>query len=146
MEHGKTKVHVAEDETWEWAQGLKDYYHGTYAEVLPSIMCEGLRPSYGAGAELLLTYYGMKIHGVYVAKSFKVATAYPIHLTTRLVQAWGGYNREGVAGGTMVANDGTCRLRAILRFVAKPEFQLWHRRSNQSVFMPNDLCCTHVVF
>ena len=143
---GQKRTHVAEDETWEWAQGLKDYYYGTYAEVLPSIMCEGLRPLYGAGADLLLTHYGIKIPGVYVAKSLKVATTYPIHNTTEVVQAWGSYNRGGVAGGAVIAADGTYPLRAILRFVAKLDAQVWHRNSNQSLFMPSDLFCTHVVF
>jgi hypothetical protein len=80
-------VHFAGTESFEWAKGLKDYYHGTYAEVLPSIMCEGLRPSYGAGAELLLTHYGMKIPGLYVAKSLKVATTYPMMQTTGPIHA-----------------------------------------------------------
>ena len=88
----------------------------------------------------------MKIPGWYVAKPLKVAATYPIHQTTSPVRAWGGYHKEGVAGGTMIATDGTYPLRAVLRFVALPEKQLWHRGSNVSLFMPSDLFCTHVVF
>ena len=46
----------------------------------------------------------------------------------------------------MIATDGPYPLRAVLRFVAKPDTQLWHRDSNQSLFIPSDLFCTHVVF
>jgi hypothetical protein len=83
-------------------------------------MCEGLRPSLGAGAENLLAHYGMKVPGVHVAKSFTEATAPPMTITTGPVEAWKGYHPKAVAGGTVIATDGTSPLRAILRYVAKP--------------------------
>ena len=87
----------------------------------------------------------MKIPGLYVAKSLKVATTYPMMQTIGPIRAWGGFHTDGVAGGTVIATDGTYPLRAVLRFVAKPDTQLWHRGSNPSLFMPSDLYCTHVV-
>ena len=88
----------------------------------------------------------MNVPGLYVAKSLKVATTYAMEQTTGAVEVWGQFFTTGVAGGTVVATDGTPPLRAVLRFVAIPDNQLWHRGSNQSLSMLDDLYCTHVVF
>ena len=88
----------------------------------------------------------MNAPGLYVAKSLKVATTYPMTETAGEVRASGPLFTKGVPGGTVVATDGTSPIHAVLRFVAKPDAQLWHRCSNQSLFMPSDLFCTHVVF
>ena len=40
--------------------------------------------------------------------------------------------------------DGTPPLRAVVRCLANPSSQLWHKGSNQSLFRPQDLHITHI--
>jgi hypothetical protein len=138
---------VDEAEELEWSQNVLDYYCGTYAETSPAILSAGPRPTLGAGAELLLTHYGMEIPGLYVAKALHVATTYPMPCITGEVVIGGDrFHGDGVAGGTVIASDGTSPLRAVLRCVAPAERQLWHRGSKQALFMPEGMYCNRLVF
>ena len=77
-------------------------------------MGQGLLPTLGAGAEALEEQWGAPVPGVYVAKSWKVATSYPIDSTTERVSE----NKHGVAGGSRVSLDGTPPIRAVVRVIA----------------------------
>jgi len=119
-----------------------DLYHGTSAFQIPNIMSQGLRPTLGAGCDALEAQFGIPVPGVYLAKSWKVATMYPIESTTGLIPQ----DKIGVSGGSYVSLDGTPPLRAVVRVLADASQQLWHRGSNQSAYKPSDLHITHVCF
>ena len=125
---------------------MQDYYHGTLPDVLPQVLCQGIRPVFGAGADSLMAHYGVPVPGVYVAKSLKVATTYPIYNTTGYVEVQGSKHRDGLPGGTVISDDGVLPIRCVRRFVGFPNSQLWHKGSNQTTFRPEDLYCTHMVF
>eukprot|EP00974_Lingulodinium_polyedra_P130722 11214927-Lingulodinium_polyedra.AAC.1 len=63
-------------------EGIKDYYHGTSAGQVPSIMEPGLLPSMGAGTDASTEHVGLAVPGVYVAPSVRAAMQYPITPTT----------------------------------------------------------------
>ena len=123
-----------------------DYYHGTPIEALPSILENGLCPCLGAGSDAVMAHFGMTIPGVYVSRSWQVAKTYPMFQTTGPVKIPGQKKEIEIAGGSIVANDGTRPLRAVVRCVARPSNRLWHRDSNQDLFMPKDLFITNVYF
>ena len=129
----------------DWAPDLLDYYHGTAAENLPLMCAHGIKPVIGAGSDYLLTFFGMAVPAVYVAESLKVATTYPIYETTGQVEVGGSSYKAGLPGGTLLAEDGSYPMRAVLRFVALPQNKLWNRGHNQTAFMPQDLFCTHMI-
>ncbi len=87
-----------------------EYYHGTYVAALPSIMEMALRPTLGAGSDVLHTHFGCMVLGVYMAKSWRVASSYPMSCTTSAVPE----NKCGVNGGTLIARDGTPPLRVVV--------------------------------
>ena len=72
------------DGSLKW--GLMDLYHGTSAHSVPNIMGKGLCPTLGAGCHALQEQFGVPVPGVYVAKSWKVATTYPIESTRSVAQ------------------------------------------------------------
>ena len=61
---------------------VTDLYHGTSALSVPNIIGKGLCPTLGAGSDALQLQFGVPVPGVYVAKSWKVGTTYPIESTT----------------------------------------------------------------
>ena len=79
---------------------------------------------------------------MYVARSWQVASNYPIEPTTGPIEK----NSAGVSGGSYVSLDGTPPLRAVVRCLAKSDRQLWHRGKSQSLYMPKDLHITHICF
>ena len=108
IENGHTLTSAQAEEKW------LDVYHGTSIHTLPNIIEEGFQPGTGAGSDILQEKYGYTrpVPGVYVAKSWMVASTYPINTTT---------NVKGVgpvSGGSLIALDGTFPLRAIVRCVA----------------------------
>ena len=119
-----------------------DLYHGTSAFQIPQIMAQGLLPTLGAGCDALERQFGIPVPGVYLAKSWKVATTYPIDATTLPIPQ----NKNGVAGGSYVSLDGTPPLRAVVRVLADTSQQLWHKGTNQAAYKPSDLHITHVCF
>ena len=72
-----------------------DLYHGTSAFAIPDIMSRGLTPTMGAGAEAMEAQFGLPVPGVYVAKSWKVASNYPIEVTTGPIDQ----SKAGISGG-----------------------------------------------
>jgi hypothetical protein len=88
-----------------------EVYHGTSVTALPSIFEGGLKPSFGVGSDMLAYHHGCPVPGVYVAKSWKVASTYPGIITTLPHHTC----KHGVSGGTLVAMDGTFPLRAVIR-------------------------------
>ena len=48
---------------------MEDWYHGTYAETLPLILSQGLKPVLGAGGVHMVLRYGMEVPGVYCSTS-----------------------------------------------------------------------------
>ena len=126
--HDKLKCHVL------------DLYHGTSPMSLPDIMSAGLKPTLGAGCDALEAHYGITVPGVYLAKSWCVASTYPINPTTGRITE----SKSGISGGTRVAVDGSPPMRAVVRCIADTSRTLWHRGSNQSLFKPEDLFITHV--
>ena len=123
---------------WE----LMDLYHGTSAHSVPNIMGKGFCPPLGAGCDALFSQFGVPVPGVYVAKSWKVATTYPMESTTGPIPQCS----TGVSGGSYIALDGTKPLRAIIRVLGDSSQQLWSKGSNQSLYKPSDLQITHVCF
>ena len=119
-----------------------DVYHGASAHAIPDIMSRGLTPTLGAGAEALQAQFGLPVPGVYVARSWHVASNYPIEPTTGPIEK----NSAGVSGGSYVALDGSPPLRAVVRCLVKSDRQLWHRGNSQSLYMPQDLFITHISF
>ena len=105
-------------------------------------MGKGLLPTIGAGCDALQNHFGLPVPGVYMAKSGKVATSYPIQATTLPI----GENKSGVGGGSYVALDGTLPLRAVVRVLADTSQQLWHRSTNQASYRPSDLHITQACF
>ena len=89
---------------------------------------------------MLAYHHGCPVPGVYVAKSWKVASNYPGVASTEPHQSC----RFGVPGGALVAADGTYPLRVVIRCLADTTKTLWHRGSNQSLFRPEDLYISHV--
>ena len=123
-------------------ENVSDLYHGTSPSMVPSIMGRGLLPTVGAGSDQLKEQYGLIVPGVYVSKSWKHSSSYPIHPTTDPIkECW-----TGVGGGTLIALDGTPPLRVTVRCLANTSCQLWHRGSSQSLYMPSDLHITHISF
>ncbi len=120
--------------------GVLEYYHGTYVSALPHIMENGFKPTLGAGADNLQYHFGCSVPGVYVAKSWRVASTYPMMETTKVLPSC----KHSVNGGTLVAFDGTPPLRCVIRCLANPQNQLWHRSTNQCLFRPQDLHITHI--
>jgi hypothetical protein len=119
-----------------------DMYHGSSPMAVPSIMDQGFKPTLGAGCDALEEHFGVPVPGVYLAKSWKVASSYPIYATTGPVPE----SKSGVGGATCVAIDGTPPLRAVIRCLVDTSNTLWHRGSNQSLFKPSDIFITHVCF
>ena len=117
-----------------------DLYHGTSPMSLPDIMSAGLKPTLGAGCDALEAHYGIAVPGVYLAKSWSIASTYPIDPTTGRITE----SKSGISGGTRVAVDGSPPMRAVVRCMANTSRTLWRRGSNQSVFKPEDLFITHV--
>ena len=108
-----------------------DLYHGTSAFAIPDIMSRFLTPTLGAGCDALEAQFGIPVTGVYVAKSWKVASTYPIESTTGLIPQ----SKTGISGGSYVSLDGTPPLRAVVRVLADTGRQLWHKGNNQSMYI-----------
>ena len=119
-----------------------DLYHGTAPAMVPRIMGQGLLPTVGAGNDVLKEQYGLTVPGVYVAKGWMASSLYPIHPTTDPIEQC----KTGVGGGALIALDGTPPMRVTIRCLADTTRQLWHRGSNQSLYMPSDLHITHISF
>ena len=77
---------------------------------------------------------------MYVAKAWRVASTYPMTETTRT------HGVGSVPGGSLIADDGTYPMRAVIRVVADPDQQLWSTGSNQALLMPQGLHITHSFF
>ena len=105
-------------------------------------MGQGLLPTLGAGCDALETHFGVPVPGVYLAKSWKVASMYRIEPATYPVPE----DKNGVSGGSYVSLDGTPPLRAVVRVLANTSRQLWNKGSNQSLYRPDDLFITHICF
>ena len=124
------------------------YYHGTSAHNLPYIMAEGFRPSLGAGSEHLMEHFGVPTPGVYLASSWKSAASFPMTETTGPVTIDGVHYKRGLAGGSLLAKDGTFPMRALIRCVSYKGQQLWRRGrglKEDVMYMPKDLHITHVI-
>ena len=68
--------------------------------------------------------------------------------TTGPVTIDGKKYKEGLAGASLVARDGTYPMRALIRCVALTHNRIWHRKARnhkQSMFMPQDLHIAHVI-
>ena len=92
----------------------------------------------------LHSHFGVPVPGVYVANNYRTALQYPIASTAR--PGYGGC-KPGISGGTVIAHDGTYPMRCVLRCLALPTNQLWHStRTRQSLFMPQHLYITHIIF
>ena len=107
---------------------------------LPDTMSDGFKPTLGAGCDALEAHYGIAVPGVYLAKSWRVASTYPINPTTGRIPE----SKSGISGGTRVAVDGSPPMRAVVRCIANTSHTLWHRGSNHSLFKPEDVFITHV--
>ena len=81
-----------------YPKNVIDLYHGTSAHAVPSIMGKGLTPTIGAGGEALQEHHGVPVPGVYLARSWQVATTYPIEPTTDPIPQC----HLGVGGGAIV--------------------------------------------
>ena len=79
---------------------------------------------------------------MHVAKSWQVASTYPIEETTGQIPGQIG----GVSGGSRIALDGTPPTRAVVRCLGDTAKQLWSRGSNQSMYMAGEPFITHVRF
>ena len=101
---------------WMFAPGgqlrpdLTELYHGAPVHVAPAIGEFGYAPTLGAGAEAMLEHFGVTVPGIYMAKDFKTALYYPNGITTH--DKAGGC-AGGVAGGSLIATDGTLPYRFV---------------------------------
>ena len=124
-------------------EDIQDLYHGTHAHAIPDILSQGLRASIsGAGSGSCKEHYGVHVPMTYMAFGYDVALRYPIDPTT---MGFPGA-KTGIAGASLVANDHTQPLRAVVRCVALPGSQIWRRGDNQLGYKPDDLHITHVAF
>jgi len=92
----------------------------------------------------------MNAPGVFVAKSLRVATSYPMAVSMGALTASDQVRillfMKRVPGGNVIATDVTSPVRAMLHYSVLLDRHLWHRGSNQSLFVPGDLSCIHAVF
>ena len=76
---------------------------------------------------------------MYVTPSFQTATTYPMTPTTAKVKVQGQRNHASIPGGTLLADDGSFPLRAVVQMRGRRDKQLWRRGKVQSQFLPKDL-------
>ena len=98
------------------AEDVVDWYHGTEVHNLPRILSEGLRPSVaGAGAYAVQQHYGLVVPAVYVTPSFQTATTYPTKPNAATIPVQGQRKHASIFGRTLVADDGSFPLRAVVQ-------------------------------
>ena len=119
-----------------------EMYHGTTPQSFLRIAEDGFLPSFGAGASALQAHFGVAVPGVYLAKSWTVATWYPAEATSQRVAE----NKHGVPGGALLSVDGAHPMRLILRCVVRSSDHIWKRGSNQSLFKPQSVYISHACF
>ena len=66
--------------TFEWSGEPTEYYHGATAHnLLRGIIRDGLKPTFGAGAEATESAWGTRTPMVYLSKNIECASNYPFH-------------------------------------------------------------------
>ena len=101
-----------EDFGWWDASKTGVFYHGTSALHLPSIIANGLRRSFGAGAAALQDVFQTPVAGVYVTDKPHTAITYPQNYAA---------GRHHLYGSDVVAEAGTYPMRCVLRCVGNLE-------------------------
>merc|ERR1711954_42319 len=94
-----------------------------------------------------MNHYGVLVPGVYVSPLWACAAQYPLEETTGPVVVDGVNYPSGWAGGSLVSEDGTHPLRALIRCMAIDSDRLWHKndaKNKQSLFMPQSLYISHI--
>ena len=135
---------TTEPQVSAWVQ---DDYHGFPAKMAPSVLSKGFLPGFGAGSEHLSHHFGCPVPGVYVARSLQMAKCYPMTETTDEVTVPGQKKKSKIAGGSLIALDGTCPIRCVARCLVNPDRKLWKKAdSSQYQYMPGDLHITHLYF
>ncbi len=75
---------------------------------------QGFKAALGAGSDLLKAHFGVPVAGVYVAKTWTTASYYPIEKSSKPHSS----DRTGVAGGSIIARDGSYPMRMVVRCLA----------------------------
>ena len=131
----------------EWGGELTEYYHGTTAHnLLRGIIRDGLKPTFGAGAEATETAWGQKTPMVYLSRSLECASNFPLH---DAMLAADKYENHGLPyGGEIISRDGTPPIRVMLRCISGNTRQLWHKHTktnDQRGFMPKHVYVPHII-
>ena len=133
------EVHKQEEEAKD-NEDIVDLFHGTEVHNIPRILSEGLRPSVtGAGAQAVQEHYGVVVPAVYVTPSFQTATHYPMVPTIEKVNVQGQVNHGSIAGGTLLADEGSFPLRCVIQLRGRRDKALWRRAKVQAQHLPKDL-------
>jgi hypothetical protein len=90
-------------------------------------------------------HFGIPVAWMYVSKSPAVASTYPMQILTAPISRPNGTYLQGVQGGKFISPDGTLSMRAIILVLSNPHRQIWHKGSNQSCMMTDDVFITHVM-
>ena len=107
---------------------VQELYHGTSVHNVIGIAEGGFKAGLGAGCDALQEHFGIPVAGTYVAKTWTVASYYPMETSSKPHPA----NKNGVPGGSLMAQDNSFPMRAVIRCLANTTDQLWHKGSNQS--------------
>jgi len=100
-------------------------------------------PVIGAGSDAVHRQFGCPVPVVYASKRVETACTYPIASTT----IGNKHNRWGIAGGALIATDGTHPMRAVIRVLANKKNYIWKKSDgSQIAFRPQDLHITHIIF
>ena len=110
----------------EWSGVATEYYHGTTAHnLLRGIIRDGLKPTFGAGAEATAEAWGTRTLMVYLSKILECASNYPLH---DAMLAADKYKNYGIPyGGEIISRDGTPPIRVLLRCISMNTRQLWNK-------------------
>ena len=119
---------------------MQELYHGTSIHSMIGTAEGGFKAGLGAGCDALQEHFGIPVAGTYVAKTWTVASYYPMETSSNPHPA----NKDGVPGGSLRAQDNSFPMRVVIRCLADTKDQLWHKGSYQSLYKPMDLHITHI--
>ena len=137
-----------QDHDPNWPGETTVYYHGTTAHnLLRGIIRDGLKPSFGAGADAAATAWGVKTPMVYLSRSLECASNYPCHYPILSADKYD--NQDVPPGGEIISRDGTPPIRVMLQCISLNTRQLWHKKvksNDQRGFMPKYVYISHIIF
>jgi len=137
-----------QDNDPDWPGETTVYYHGTTAHnLLRGIIRDGLKPSFGAGADATATTWGVKTPMVYLSRSLECASNYPCHYPILSADKYD--NQDVPPGGEIISRDGTPPIRVMLQCISLNTRQLWHKKAkanDQRGFMPKYVYISHIIF